>query len=245
MLNKNSSDPLYKQLKDVILEEIKELPNDTKIKSENEYCKEFSISRITVRKAIDELVNENFLIKRGGKGTFVFRKKSSLEFQKVISFTEDMQKEGYEVKSKILEFKVIDPSEKLIKILKLNNKNEKLFYLSRVRFADNIPMAIQNTYVISKYCPNLMTYDFSKASFYKILRDVYNLDLKFAENILKARLSNNREKKIFNLNKTIAVFYLQRTTYLADGIPIEFVESIFRSDKYNFVNIAMDIKPKK
>lgn len=244
MLDKESSIPLYKQLKNKILEEIQELKSDSKIKSEKEYSEEFKISRITIRRAIDELVRENYLIRIGGKGTFVSRKKGSLEFLQIISFTEDMQKQGYNVHSKVLDFNIIEASDEIAGILNVE-KNDKLFHLNRIRYANNMPMAIQDSYIISKYCPTLMDYDFSKLSLYRTLENYYNLKLSFANYVLEARLSSDRDNSIFKLNNTIAVFILKQTTYLDNGIPIEFVESVFRSDKYSFSNIALNLNSKK
>lgn len=243
MILKNSSIPLYKQLKNKILEEIADLESDSKIKSDREYAEEYNISRITVRKAIEELVQEKYIIRIPGKGTYVSKTYESSEFLRVTSFTVDMQKKNFEVRSKVIESKVIIPSTITAKKLKIDSE-DKVFRLKRIRYANNTPMAIQESFINHNLCPNIGKYDFSQISLYKLIETEFNLKLAYASNILEARLPNNTERKIFEITDKIPIFVLDQTTFLENGRPIEFVESIFRSDKYKFFNIATGLEIK-
>ena len=238
MLVKDSSVPLYRQLKNKILEEIESLDSDSKISSEREYSEKYDVSRLTVRHAIDELAQEKYLIRISGKGTYVSKANKSSEFLRIVSFTNDMQKQGYNVYSKVLKFKVVRTKREVAENLKIN-VNDKVFRLNRIRFANNIPMAIQDSYIIYSYCPTLLDYDFSIESLYGIIENVFSLKLSYANNILEARLVTEEEIKVFNIKKPIPVFVLDQTTFLESGKPIEFVRSIYRSDKYKFFNIAV------
>ncbi|GAI25025.1 unnamed protein product, partial [marine sediment metagenome] len=166
------------------------------------------------------------------------------EFLRVVSFTDDMQKQRYNVYSKVLKFEVVSPKKEVAKSLKIN-VNDKVFRLNRIRFANDIPMAIQDSYIIYGYCPTLSDYDFSTESLYRTLENVFNLKLSYANNILEARLTTKEEIKVFNIKKPIPVFILNQTTFLETGKPIEFVRSIHRSDKYKFFNIAVGREIKK
>ncbi len=242
-INKNSSNPIYKQLKNIIIEEIKSksLKIDTKMLSERDYSEKFGISRITVRQAINELVQEKYLIRIVGKGTFIASPDRSIEFTQLISFTEDMEKKGLSVRSKVLEFELIEPELDTMKKLHID-KDDKVFYLKRIRFADEKPMAIQESFIISKYCPELPGYDFSKESLYSVIQKDFNLKLSYTRNILKTRISNEEEIDIFKLKDKISVFILDYTAFLKDDIPFEYGSSIYRGDKYTFYNIAVEKK---
>lgn len=238
MLKKDSTIPLYKQLKNKILVDIQNLENDTKIDSEREYSEHCGISRITVRKAIDELVQEKYLLRITGKGTYVSKTDKSSEFIHVISYSKDMQKLGYNVRSKVLDFKIIFPNLEIKNRLELNG-DEKVIRLQRLRYANDLPMAIQDSYINYKYCPNLLQYEFSLNSLYQTFENIFNLKLSYAKNFLESRLINDQEIKLFGLKKVIPVFILNQITFLDNGIPIEYVISIYRSDKYKFYNIAV------
>ncbi len=240
-IKKDSPNPIYKQLKNIIIKDIKSrsLKPDTKIYSERTYSKNFGISRITVRQAINELVHEKQLIRIVGKGTFITSPDRSTEFTQLISFTDDMKKRGLNSKSKIIEFKLDEPDRKISEILQISSK-EKVFNLKRIRFGDGKPMAIQESYIISKYCTGLLDYDFSKESLYRVLRNDFNLKLSYASNILKTRISKKEESDIFKLKNKISVFILEYISFLKNGRPIECGTSIYRGDKYTFYNIAVE-----
>lgn len=239
-LIKDSSIPLYKQLKNNILEEIKSksLKSDSRISSEREYSEKYNISRVTARHAIDELVQEKYLIRIVGKGTYITNIDKSSEFTHIVSFTDDMRRQEYSIYSKVLKFEVINPTDKLIKNLRIK-KSDKIFRLNRLRFANNILMAIQESFIVYDYCPTLSNYNFSNDSLYRVLEGVFDLKLSYANNILGARLAKEEEVRLFKLKKLIPVFVLDQTTFLEDGNPIEFVRSIYRCDKYSFFNIAL------
>lgn len=229
--------PLYKQVKNEILEEIKSLKVDSKISSEREYSEKFNVSRITVRHALDELVKEKNLIRITGKGTYVADLDKSSEFSQIISFTEDMNKQNKSSFSKIIKFEIINAKKELADKLKIEPSN-KIYRLYRLRHANNTAMAIQDSYIIYDYCPRLNEYDFSKNSLYKVLEESFGLKLSYSRNTLESRIANNEERKIFEIKELISVFVLDQVSYLNSGKPIEYVKSIYRSDKYKFTNIA-------
>lgn len=240
MLNKNSLTPLYLQVKNEIMKEIKEkkLGKNTKLHSDREYVDKFNISRLTIRKAIEELQREGYIIRIPGKGTFCTNIGNKSEFIHVISFTKDIKNRNLKSSSKLLFFDLIDCPDSIKKKLEIT-KNDKLFRIKRIRYADNIPLAIQDSYIISNDCPNLNDFDLEKNSLYEILENKFKLELAYAKNILSTRISKRDELKLFGIKENIAVFILKQTTYLKRGTPIEYVESIFRGDKYYLENIAI------
>ena len=116
MLNKNILTPLYLQVKNEIMKEIKEkkLGDNTRLHSEREYVDKFNISRLTIRKAIEELQREGYIIRIPGKGTFYTDIGNKSEFTHVISFTKDAKNRNLKSSSKLLFF---DFSSPLIRLL--------------------------------------------------------------------------------------------------------------------------------
>jgi GntR family transcriptional regulator len=239
MISKSGSVPLYKQLKNEILQQIRSgaLGLDSRVASERELSRQYDISRMTARKAIEELARERYLIRIIGKGTYVTSAQRTSEFIQIVSFTEDMKRQGYKVASKVLGFEIKEPTEELKKKLKLRG-NGKVVYLERIRYANGVPTAIQASYLSHALCPGLISHDFSRDSLYRVLSEDLGLRLSFSSNTLESRISSREEMRKLKLTHPIGVFVLDQTTFLEQGDPIESVMSVFRGDRYKFHNIA-------
>jgi len=146
-INKNSPLPLYYQLKESILKAIKneEILVGEKIPSERELAEYHNISRMTVKKAVDILVNNNYLIKKQGRGTFVSNYKESYSISPLLSFTKEMKKKGLNYKNKILNFSKIK-DKKIAKKLNLK-ENDEFFKIERLRLIENKPFLLEKTYL--------------------------------------------------------------------------------------------------
>ena len=235
---KDSPIPLYKQVRKLILDDIKSLEPFSRIGSERDYSKKFDVSRITVRNAFHKLVQEGYLIRIVGKGTYVSKDSESSEFSQTISFTEDMKRyKYYNTHSKIIKFEIINAKQELTNKLEINT-GDKVYRLHRLRYINNIPMAIQDSFTVYDLCPTLDKYDFSHESLYRVFKEFFNFKLAYSNNTLEARISNKSEEQMFSLNKQIPVFILTQTIFIESGKPIEYVKSIYRCDKYKFFNIS-------
>ena len=147
LLNKSKS-PLYYQLAEIIIEEIKtkNLKEDDKILTEREYCEKYNLSRATVRQGIAYLEKKGYLYKIQGCGTFVSSRVLKQKLLKFYSFTEEMKKQGKTPESKILSFKEKIAGEKIAQELNLD-KEEKIFELVRLRLADEDIYMYEKTYL--------------------------------------------------------------------------------------------------
>ncbi len=239
MVSKSASVPLYKQLKNEIMQQIRSgaLELDSRVPSERELSEHHGISRMTARKAIEELARERYLVRIIGKGTYVTNAQRTSEFMQIVSFTEDMKRQGHSVASKVLKFEVQEPSKEIRKRLRLRS-NDKVVCLERLRYANGVPTAIQVSYLSLALCPGLMEHDFSRDSLYRVLSEDLGLRLSYSSNILESRISSREEMRKLKLTRPIGVFVLDQTTFLDQGDPVEAVVSIFRGDKYRFHNVA-------
>lgn len=118
-----------------------------KILSKNEPVEYYGVSRMTLRKAFDEITDEGLLYRERGIGTFVLKKKIVRSHKKLIGFYEEMVSRGRKVRSLILEKKILR-SMNVARELSLN-PDADLFYLQRLRFLDNIEIMINETYMSS------------------------------------------------------------------------------------------------
>lgn len=146
-LDDNNSMPLYLQLKNTIkgLIDSGEIQKGDKIPSENELCKKYNVSRITVRNALSDLENEGYLIKKQGKGTFATTPKLFRPLQDSVGFSESCKNAGMQSSSVVLKREIMPLDDRMKDILKLND-DDQVLYIQRLRLADGIPLMVENNY---------------------------------------------------------------------------------------------------
>ena len=235
MLNKTIGTPFHVQLTDLLREQIitAQLPIHTKLPSERELCEQYAISRITVRKALAELMHEGLVYSSVGKGIYVAESKLKRELQPLISFTEDARRRGVSVSSQVLEAAIIHADNSLVARLRVAQGAE-VVKLHRLRLMDGIPAAIQCAYLPHHLCPNLLQHDFSSRSLLDVLRTEYKLKLTRAESDIEAALAQDEEASLLELPTPAAVLVAEQTTYLDNDTIIEFVRSAFPGGRYRF-----------
>lgn len=234
MIDKNSSVPIYAQLEEYIKKKIKEgvyLPGGS-LPTERELTELFGVSRMTVRQAVTNLVHQGVLYKTHGKGAFVSKEviEKKLEIE---SFSEDMNKRGLVPSSEILHFEKIIPDSQISQKLQLSD-NEHVYFLNRLRLANDEPMAIEYSYLPEKFFPDLMKYNLMKCSLYTLMKNEYHVDFKYMKQSIKAVTISKKEAELL-LNKSRGFGLLSlRTIFNEDEIPIEYTETIYNPDRYTF-----------
>lgn len=169
--------PLYEQLKEAIIESIRseEYPAGSKIPTEEVFCNMYDISRITIRRAISELVDEGYLVKKQGKGTFVTPKKLIDNAKDRLGFSLTCELNGINVSSKLLKKEVISASTRDVTDLKIS-KSDNVIHIERLRYTDNSPFMIEQMYLPVRYSL-LLEQDLEKESILDLLNQIYGLQL--------------------------------------------------------------------
>lgn len=227
MIDKKSPIPVYFQLKNYIkndIEERKLVPGDL-ILSESKYCEMFGISRMTVRQALNQLEVEGIIVRERGKGSFVAIPR--IEQEGLMSFTQMVKSKGMEPSTEIIEFeKIID--DKISNILKV--QNEEIYVIERVRKADDFPVAVETIYIPVKFVPKLESRNL-KGSFYEILKEQYNIEIKSSNTSFSAVTCDKKLKNMLQLDSIIPLLKLQSINYYVE--PIYYEISYYRSDQFN------------
>ena len=141
-INKKIPTPYYYQLENIIKDEIETrgFKKGMMLPSEKELCKIFSISRVTLRKAITNLVSQGVLEKKPGQGTIVIMDSHHGRLlDQSFSFYQFLKSKKLNVKTKVLEFSNIVATKNIINILRLNN-DERIFKIRRLRVVENKPL---------------------------------------------------------------------------------------------------------
>lgn len=237
MLDRQSVVPLYYQIQQFLLEQIHSgvfKPGEA-ISSEQEISAQMGVSRMTVRQALKSLCSEGVLYSQRGKGTFVSANKLEKSFRVVLSFTEEMRNGGSRPSSKLLSFDIAQVDVKTAEALRIRT-NEKVIRLRRLRLADGIPMAIEWSHLPVEVCPDLLETFNPRTSLYEKLARHYGIHIAVTEEVAEAAVANAEESRLLKIGKGSPVFHLERTSYLHDGKPVEYVNSTYRGDRYRLVN---------
>jgi GntR family transcriptional regulator len=235
VLNKQSAAPLYLQLKQVLESQMVDgiLAPHHRIGSERELSERYGLSRMTVRRALAELVQEGRLYTSVGKGTFVAEPKISQSLQALTSFSEDMRARGMTPTARLLRREIIPAPDVVAQHLRVEEGSD-VACLERLRLADGEPMALETAYLLFEGMEQLLTLDLG-GSLYALLREQFDLIPAHAVQELEARIARPRERVLLKLNEGAPVLAQQRTTSNAERRPFEYVQSIYRGDRYRFV----------
>ena len=228
----DSKIPLYHQLKEQIKQNI--LSGNYKdgdlIPSEREFSDSYELSSTTIRRALNDLVQENFLERKAGRGTFVKRKKVKRDLRKVLGFTKNMTEMGLIPHTKVLSQKLVMANAFARKRLGLP-KYTKVAQLERLRLADDVPMMLEKRYIRTDLCPRIEKEDLS-SSLWRLFEERYGLKPnRHSQGMTIATVSGHAASHL-TLNDNSLVFLIKGVTYVNDDEPIECEESLYRSDKY-------------
>lgn len=236
LVDKNSQMPLHIQLMNIIRDMIGsgELKAEDSIMPERELCAIQNVSRMTVNKAIVNLVNEGFLYRVQGKGTFVSAMKRRNRFSSMKGFTEVMKEKGIQIKTDILSFEEDNKDEYIRKELKIEKGSQKIYRVERLRYIEDEPFGIEISYIPKNICSDLKEDLKTNNSLYSILSENYSYKMKRAEQIIEPIMLSKQEAELLKQDVGTLALKLKRTSYIDGDIPVEYTISIFRSDKYQY-----------
>lgn len=230
-LDPKSRLPLYQQLQRALREAIDKrvLSPDDALPAERDLAQDLAVSRITVRKALEGLVNEGLLIRRRGSGNFVSTRIEK-NFAKLTSFSEDMRARGRAPRSVWLKRSegTVTPEEALT--LRLSPGTPVLRF-HRIRFADDAPMALEYCTIEASALRSLKVVD---TSLYEALEQTGHRPVRALQR-LRAVLLTAEQAKLLNSREAEAGLMVERVGFLSDGRAIEFSQSYYRGDTYDFV----------
>lgn len=223
--------PLYQQLQRRLRDAIENriLGPDDALPPERDLAEELAVSRITVRKAIDGLVEEGLLVRRQGSGTFVSNRVEK-NFSKLTSFSEDMRARGRKPRSVWLNRApgTVTPEESLPL---RSSPGTPVYRFNRIRYADEVPMALEYATVLAFCLPSI---DAVESSLYEALERTGNRPVRALQR-LRAVLFTAEQAKLLKAHEADAGLLVERLGFLKDGRAVEFSQSYYRGDIYDFV----------
>jgi len=234
-LRREAPTPLYLQLKNALVADIDagQYKPHQRLMSERELGEKFKVSRMTVRQALTAMIREGFLYTQVGKGTYVNESKIKQELKTLTGFTQDMTTRGARVSGQVLEARIIPATLTLAALFSVP-LNTEFVLLSRLRLSDDMPLAIEEAYILYQLCSGILKYDFSKESLYYILATHYNTILVRAEQTMEASLATPKEAELLQITSPSPILRIERLSYNEQNTLVEYVISAYRGDRYKF-----------
>lgn len=227
--------PRYQQLHRYIGAAIQsgEIAPEEPLPPERDMAERAGISRVTVRKAIAQLVADGLVEQRQGAGSFVRGNTPRLQqsLSSLISFTENMSARGTKSSSIVLGSGLFIPSQTEMLSLGLS-ANQRVSRVNRLRSAGDVPMALEQSSLPDDILPNP---NLVSTSLYAVLRKTGLAPTRAIQRVTAINVAD-KEADLLQLPAGTAVLKIERTAFLATGRPIEFTSGLYRSDIYDFVS---------
>jgi len=226
--------PYYFQIAEILRGLIAEAnlgpESDMPLPSENELCDLYSVTRATVRHALDLLEREGLLYRRKGKGTFL-RRRVQLDLARLSSTTKDMRARGWVPATRVLSVREISAARHIQHELRIPDP-PLVWEVHRLRLGNGEPISLQWSYVPCSRTPGLDRHDLT-GSLYDTLHSAYGMDLRTADQVIRTRLATDEEALLLEIPSAAPVFAIERTSFDQAERPVEYLHALWRGDRYD------------
>jgi len=229
--------PLYRQVYEILHKKIllKDWKPGDRLPTESELMRDYGVSRITMRTVLDMLVQEGLIYRQAGRGTFVAHATLEQGLSQIISFTEDMQRRGFSVSTRVLFSGLVPATAYIAERLRLE-AGEELAHLQRLRLADGEPMCIEHSYFVHRHCPGILEHDFSSRSLREVKIHQYGIRWTHAKQTIQAVNASEEVARLMGIPRGGALLFFERVSFSQDSVPIEFLQAYYRADRYILYN---------
>ena len=229
--------PLYFQVEKKLREKVSNLEivgEDGRLPSEDQLCQLFRVSRITIRKALSELVADGLIYRKSGKGTFLLPEKKRTFSIQLAGNLEDLVSLGAQTKMKLLSQRLIDPPPHIQAKLNLLGQ-EKVFYYEGLRLIGKEPFTYFNAYVSPSIGKFFTRSDLKgKMTIFRLLEGITGIRIMEAEQLITASLVDGNVAKHLKMKIGDPILLMERIYYSSERKPMEVAVSYFRPDRYQY-----------
>jgi DNA-binding GntR family transcriptional regulator len=224
--------PLYYQVAQQLeqLIETGELAPGTRLDNELDLARQLDVSRPTVRRAIEYLVQRGYLVRKRGVGTQVVHPKMRRPVE-LTSLYDDLTLSGKNPHTSVLMLETLPATDAVAHALGID-EGTSVVTLERLRYADGEPLAIMRNWIplgLVQLTPELL----ERAGLYQVMRAA-GLRLHLAAQTIGARAASAAEARLLGAAKGEPVLTMQRTTYDDAGRSLEFAQHLYRASRYSF-----------
>ncbi len=235
LLDKNSYIPYYVQIKHILLDRIRngEYPENSLIPSESALATEFAVTRMTVRKALDELKRDGMITTERGKGSVVTQERIEQSLERFYRFGREVGDTGIAAASKIISKEVCRPPAEVTSRF-ANSQNKDFYKIIRVRFYKDLPVSLEYVFIPCSVAPGIIDQPIERMSIADLFEKHYGRIIEKATEYLTPRISDAFESELLEIKNHSPVFQTERITRSKAGEVIEFRRSVIRGDRVRF-----------
>jgi GntR family transcriptional regulator len=226
---------LYANVEEAIATEIAQgeyRPGD-QLPTEDALLERFQVSRITVRRAIQNLVNRGLLEIRRGLGTFVLSPRIEAELTKLTGFVEDMNAAGRNATARVINKGIVVASARVAKRLQLA-KGTRVMQIKRVRLADGTPISFDETYLPLSLGRQIVHRDLRLHPIFTLLEEEYGVPLVEADYQLEAVSATEAVAEALQVKVGSPIFQIERTSMTTGNLPVDYEVLAYRGDLIRF-----------
>lgn len=227
--------PLYKQLKNIIKTDISKgkYKKGERIPPELELSRVYGVSRITVRNALEELTQENILVRQQGKGTFVSSDKFSRQIFGERSFTEMCRSDGYEPGARTIKSIIEDATAEDVAELGVDPKS-KIIVIERIRYANGIAVSLEVSRMPERFS-FLLDEDLNNSSMFEILRKKYNTIFKDSHKTLELIFASYEMARYLGISAGYPLLLIKCVSKDQNGQPAHRSTQYIVGDKFKII----------
>ena len=224
--------PLYAQVKDILLKNIEDGLYNEKIPTEKELEVLFQVSRMTIRLAVDELVSEGYLIKERAKGTRILRRKITENLNSLSNFSHEMQEKNIDYTTHSIEVSIKKATAAIAEALGIE-ENSNVYLIHRVYYIDDEPFCSIYSHLPSRLN---MSVDESiyTGSLYEYLEKEKGITVSKSYEDIEVSYADAVVSKELGIKKGDAVLSRTRRSFDQKGRHVEYTLSYYRPGKYKY-----------
>jgi len=227
--------PLYARIEAVLAAEITggDLKDDDQLPTEDSLIARFGVSRITVRRAIQNLVNRGLVEIRRGKGTFVAVAKITQDLKELSGFVEDMRALGRKPTARVIGKEIVTADPVVASQLALT-RGERVVRIRRVRLSDGIPLSFDETYLPLEIGRKVITNNLRVEPIFSLLEHKYDVPLIEADYKLDAVPADREVAAALKVKQGSPIFRIERTSFSTGSRPVDYEKLHYRGDIVRF-----------
>jgi GntR family transcriptional regulator len=234
IIDREDHQKLYLQLYEILKKKIEsnEWALGSQIPTEEELCRMFGVSRVTVRTAVLELVRHGYLKRQQGKGTYIYKNIVSEGLTMLTNMRELLLEDGLKFRTDVLARTVMMPHEDLDTKLNIS-KDKHIIYIKRLRLVEGMPILLQESYIPYHICPLLLEEQIEQESLFDLFEKKYGIKITRTKNYIDAAHLNVEEARLLEMSEGTCTVILNQHFYSAETLVI-YTRSVKRAENFPF-----------
>lgn len=236
MVDKRLSIPLYMQIHDLVLQNIRDgeyLPGD-QVPSELEISARHRVSRMTARKALDLLVSKGFLYRTQGKGTYVAENTVAFRLSTMLSFSRTLQAQGYQVETQVLRKDIIPGAPDVLTKLQLQPDN-RVIVIQRLRRVQGQAATIHTSFLEQRTYEPIMEVDLTQESLLDLIQKISRTAIAYTQDSVQADVATAEEAGWLEIVPGSPVLRVEGVAYSENGQPTRLTKAVYRGDMFKLI----------